>query len=407
MESKTEKTELEHQDREPIHLFIDEQYQQDSVIPVRWCICKRVFEQLREKMVKNPCLLLVVTNSERHQEIVRKVVPLDQMMEYISFGGPGRHRILATVVWKIGAEIKEVRKDLAERRHGNYHYNILDYGGNFKRDLGGFAETWGRWLEDISERRVEVAAEFFAKEPPKWLSKWVNFWFETKPIDQWHFRRRCILAFSIQPPLVLSWIIFVCLLRFLIAAFFVLCGIREINFKPIIQPFGNCTPNLLSKMKRRGYFSSVFFSTKEGESRPCYYWPLTPIFLLLLYSFLYLLFGVGYGASIWQILIIIGLTILGTFGSAVIGYGLYLLVKYLTREYDKDKAREKERIKIQQQIEREKTETRRRIEQKLSPLVCVGAPLKADLKNLPSSKRTVHLRFLGLKRMVCKPFARY
>lgn len=410
MESKTEKTELEHQDKEPIHLFVDERAQQDSVMPVRWCICEEVFDQLKERIVENPCLLLVITNSQ-HKEVCRKLASLDQMMDYVSFRGPGQHRILATIVWEHGKEVRDLKEGFVGKRYGSYRYDdILDRNGNFRQDLGCFGCEGGRWFGKATELEVDVAGEFFAKEPPKWLSKWVNFWFETKPVDQCQFRRRCMLAFSIQPPLVLLLTIFVYSLRFLLVALFLLCGLRQINFKPLFHLFGCPTKQLTRNMKKGRL--SVFFSTKDGDWRPFFFWPLTPIFILFLAGGLYLLLRIWLGVNDWQALIIVGLTVLGIFFVALVVYILYRFSCYLgseikTPEYDYTAYWEKERKKREQKEREEKEKALLRLEKNLLPLVCTGVPLKADLNDLPRSRRTVYLRFLNLKRMVCKPFARY
>lgn len=410
MKTETKKTELEHQDKEPIHLFVDERAQQDSVIPLRWCICKEVFDQLKEQMAENPCLLLVVTSS-RDEEVCRKLVPLDQMMDYVSFGGPGQHRILATIVWEDGKGVRDLKNGFVVKRHGTYRYNdILDWKGNFREDLGRFGrEGGGRWLEKTAELKVDVAGEFFAKEPPKWLRGWTNLWYETSPVDQCQLRRRCILAFSVQPPLVLLWTIFVCSLRFLLVALFLLCGLRRINFDPLFHPLGCRTKQLTWNMKKGRL--SVFFSTKDGDRRPCFFWPLTPIFILSLAGGLYLLLGVWAGVSVWLVLAILGLVVLGLFFGALIVCILYCLGCYLRGKIKTpgyDYRAELERIKKREQKEREEKEKALlMLEKNLLPLVCTGVVLKPDLNDLPWGKRTVYLRFLDLKRMVCKPFARY
>lgn len=365
-------------------------------------------------MVEKPCLLLVVT-SGWHKEVCRKLAPLDQMMDYISFGGPGRHRILATIVWQRGKGVRDLKEGFVRKRYGTYRYDdILDWHGDFRQDFGCFGrKEEGKWLGKVTEFNVEVAPEFFAKEPLEWLSSWVNLWHKGQPVDQCQFRRRFLLAFP-KSLLVLLWIIFVCSLRFLLVALFLLCGLRRINFKPLLHPFG-CDTRELTRAMKKGCLS-VFFSTKKGDWRPFFFWPFAPIFILGLANFSYLILGVFFGVNVWQVLKIVGLTILGLsvyglfFGVLVVDFGGYLLGKIKTPEWESEWKWERERKRAEKREQKELEEKERALltlEKNLLPLVCTGVPLKADLNDLPPSKRTVYLRFLDLKKRACKPFARY
>lgn len=234
-----EARETKGKEKELIHLFTEDLRAGNSVIPLRWCICKEAFETLRSKGVENPHLLIVVVRNDKETE--RKLVPLDQMMDYVYFQNPGSHRILTTIVWEEEDRVSVLKIQLLNQsQYGVYDHYVLDV---LKRDFRRDREDWGDWAGDLRIHRlgqasleVVVSKEFFAPEPAEWLKKWANLWYETKPRDQCQFRRRKIVAFTVQPPLMLAWIILNCALRFLTALFLLLWGKRA-RFKPVLHPF--------------------------------------------------------------------------------------------------------------------------------------------------------------------------
>jgi hypothetical protein len=194
-------------------------------------------------------------------------------------------------------------------------------------------------------------------------------------------------------------------------AFLLLCGIRGVNLSPISHPFSHEIKRVWSNLN-----GSIFFSREYP-----FLAPLTPIFVL---SFL--------GGSV----------VMGWFlktGSSITGYGLggilclflfILLIQFLIllsfyfvevlspilsriarikRRPSKRKPRWKKKEEKQVEMRRikdlsEQAEIREEYEN-LSSVVCTGKPLKPSLDALPKEKRTIYLRFLDLKKKVCKPFA--
>jgi len=79
---------------------------------------------------------------------------------------------------------------------------------------------------------VDLPEEVFADEPPAWEKNWVNFFFSTKAVDQCDFRKRRLLAYTIQPILIVLMLIVRCI------AFlgFLSVGASKLNARPLIHP---------------------------------------------------------------------------------------------------------------------------------------------------------------------------
>jgi hypothetical protein len=64
-------------------------------------------------------------------------------------------------------------------------------------------------LAAIAELKLRVPAEIFAPRPKSWLSrilwKWVNLWHDQEPVDECAYRRRMMIAFTVQPLVMLVY----------------------------------------------------------------------------------------------------------------------------------------------------------------------------------------------------------
>ena len=185
-------TPLEHQDGEIFHLQVKQITSEDSVVTARWCICPDKIQELRESGAKNLHILIVIKPKGGGVE-QRRVIPVEEEMAYLSFLSPGMHTVQATLVWSTG-EAKKMRKRLLKKHTRNeYAAYVLDDEGKLRDDEA----FWNHYQVNAhkvghAEIDIDVPEEFFAKEPPKWLSKWVNFGHKYDPVDQCSFRRRFI-----------------------------------------------------------------------------------------------------------------------------------------------------------------------------------------------------------------------
>lgn len=400
-------------------LFVSETKVQDASIPIRWCLNQKELEELKMRKVKNPHLLLVTVHDK--QEVDRYLIPLDQMLAYIQFHKPGENRILATVVW---CEDSEINQPTSKLRHwflqrsssGGYEQNILkDDGENFLLNLGYFR------LKQQVELIVVVPAELFAKEPPAWEKWWVNLWHETKkPRDQCQYRRRRMLAYSIQPLVVLLFMIVISIFRALAAAVLLFLGKRGVDLKPIIHPFQYQSEDVWGDTE-----DSVFLRNAKGKRQ---HWLISFFSPLVFLIFLAILVGIRF---IFPSLVS-NLTLrwwhypLGTLavmvGIVVVAYALFaflfivdflsrLILKPVEKPWSEQRKVRRERTrKKEEEKELEEAEKRRRKEEQLraelEQLLACDGEFVPRLSALPKEKQTIYLRFQDLKAKVCKPYAR-
>ncbi len=366
----------------------DEGMVQNATIPVRWCVDKNTLEELKKKGVLNPHLLLV--NVAAKTEISRVLVPLEQAMEYIQFQTPGRNIIYATIVWAKNGKSTTLWESFIRRENNRYNTDVLHSDGKFyyTENQEGFSFI----TAEFAEVDVVIPQEIFAKAPPRWLERWVNLWYETKTRDQCHFRKRMIAAFTIQPPLVLLWLILRSLIGIAVAMFWIfLIGTRGINLKPIIHPWRRKLEWVWDGREETIFLRE--WKDKKGKTSlvQFYLLPLIPIVPVILFMVCFLIFAgkLKYTtenavySSLYMSMIITGiLVICGAIIDAISHLISYIPVKPL-------------------EIKRE--EYKRKYDE-FEYLLCDGWLPK--IQDLPPKRRTIHLRFIDLKAKVFKPFAR-
>ena len=359
---------------------------QNANVPVRWCVDKETLEKIQQDGVKNPHILLVTTDGR--YEMTRQLAPLEQVIEYVQFQRPGINKIYATIVWEKSGKYNDLWETYLQKERGRYATSVINYDGNLCRLTGSVEST---------VENVNIPDELFAKELPRWIQKWVNLWFKTRPEDQCCFRRRMITAFTIQPPIVFLWLILRIGFGALAAFFLLLCAMTKINFKPIIHPWRDDVEDIWSDTKERYGGGSIFTrarTNKKGNSYSLWYLsPLTPLYFLL----------IALIVCLWQILeygfVTLGLTIWGTVvavGTSItillIGAAIFKLI-----DYTFENCIRKQLLRFQKQTVS--------ITDYENVLICNG-DLSTDIRALPQKKRTIHLRFQDLKAKVCKPIPR-
>lgn len=368
-----------------VKLFVESTNLHSPVAAIRWCVDKNTINKLKELGKSNPYMLFVVAreNDGEFKKVDHKVVPLDQAMEYLEFHSEGKHRIFGCLVW--GGTKKELTRYLGSF----YHYNgveLVDSEGNFHKPAN-YTHS------DLNFGSVDVVVPdgYFAKEPAAWERWWVNLWYESKPVNQCHFRRRRLLAYSVQPPVILVYVLFKGLVLLGQILLLTLCGIRETKYGAFLHPFTygldwDCVPYEKS---------SVFVKDSSGNDRhPIFFlfMPMVQIVLLVLVGAVKLLLGwlgLSIGSALLWFLAINAIVILATFAVNMMG-GLDKLFPAETEE---------------QRLARKKLELER-LYAEYQDMVCSGVPLQPNVSALPSQRRTFHLRFQEFKSKVCLPFAR-
>lgn len=398
-------------------LFVSETKVQDAVIPIRWCLNRQELEELKEHKAKNPHLLLVIVHDKK--EVDRYLIPLNQMLAYIQFHKPGENQILATVVWSYTGDTSKLRKCFFEPdTSGAYEQKVLNYEGeNLLPDFNCSR------LRHQTEITVIVPAEFFAKEPPAWEKKWVNSWFETKPRDQCQYRRRRMVAYTIQPPSVLLFIVFITIIRTLAASVLLFLGKRGVDLKPIIHPFQYRSYDVWDDTK-----ASVFLRNAKGRRQ---HWLIILFSPLSFLGFLAVLVNIRfifpslvshfnlqwwyYPLGALAVMVGIPVVVYAFFAlsffipNTIISFISKVLRGSMPKSWsERKKARQERAWKEEQKKQSEEAEKKRKKEEQLRVeieqlLVCDGE-FVPKLSALPKEKQTIYLRFQDLKARVCKPY---
>lgn len=374
-----------------IKLFVENTNLHSPVAAIRWCVDRNSINKLKELVVVNPYMFFVIARERdgEFSEVDQRVVPLGQAMEYIEFYSPGNHRIFGCLVWNSGCYRKEkdARENLVSdlRNYRHLYTHLVNSGGSFKKPVYSHPDL------DHGSVDVIVPDGYFAKEPTAWEKWWVNLWYESKPVNQCHFRRRRLLAYSIQPPVILTWILLKTLIMSGEILLLLLCGIRGIKFDALLRPFRygidwDCVPHNKT---------SVFLTDSSGKDRHPILFFFIPMVQLVILVFLGLVkwglswLGLSIGSTLLWLLAINVIVILGIFVVNMLG-GLDKLFPEETKE---------------QKAARRKLELER-LYAEYQDMICSGLALQPSVSSLPSKRRTVYLRFQEFKSKVCLPFAR-
>ena len=402
-----------------LKLIVGDQESGNPTLPVRWCLDRRDLEKLRENEIPLEIvfvLLVVAYEGDYWQD--RQLIPLSQAMTYVGLSHPGRHRLIAKVVspyMNTSKVLKGMRNNIFNRfRSGRYQNEVL----NFDRDemlpqlsYGG-SEVIDEIIEDCNIW-VEVDKGHFAPEPPAWLNHWINFWHEDSLRDQCHLRRRAIMAFTIQPPLVLFWLVMwecVAILMYLISQ--VLMGLRGVSPLLLLHPWETNPKEMFPKQwyNSEKAFNSIYTRNSEGVGQKWRLW-FHPLFLVGLGLTIYNLYRLNL-----LINVVLGLAGLGMFLLVIIIVSAVLMVVggYLFKRFFKEWVADLKRIRQEAKVAAQsavfiKPEARETQYDRVSSfLACSNVPRlgqSATLEALPKEQQTIRLRFLDFKRQVCKPFA--
>lgn len=376
-------------------LITDSTERADATMPLRWCVSKEALGMLQEAGATDPYIFILIQHG--FSETARYLVPLKDEMRFIEFRRPGRNIIHAAIVWehKNGRFLERslMRKD----GYGDYRCSFIEpHPKNFVNGYFVGHETYSDQYQSLGATTldVEVPQNMFAKEPPRWLSAWVNYWFTWAPVDQCHFRRRMLVAFTIQPIAVLVAVIVEFALKFGILLGLAFLGIPG-RWKKLLSPdpgFGDSVSDLYPGK------SSIFFSGPRRWYRP-FLWLISPPALLLAY-----IYHLAHPNVPWSDMLILlcGMAVCWILGELVVESMVWSLKRIiqpaLDRLFDHLRFRTMESIPAR--------EPQRNLVEELSYLACDRTPRVASVKALAPERQTLYLRFQDIKSKVCRPFAR-
>jgi len=171
-----------------------------ATVPIRWWLSKKVLNESVPYYVLFVEQNDVEKGNKYHDHILgrRYVCKFSEAIHYLQIFSPGQHRLMVVVVsGETEEEALDIVKGYLNKRNDNYQ-SSLNWEAAARNQSFGLAST-------VVE--FEVPEELFAKAPKTKFQKlvwdWVNMWHKEDPLDQCSYRRRKIVAFTIQPPVML------------------------------------------------------------------------------------------------------------------------------------------------------------------------------------------------------------
>lgn len=349
-----------------------------------WCADQDLLKKLLDNGITDPQVVIVVaptTNYDISKEY-RKVVPLKDLMTYVELKVAGPNKIWGFVYDTVDLRASRVRDKFLGRNSGQFDTWVLSSDGN------GFSPYHD--YDSSDPISIEVPKQVFAKEPAQWEKTWVNHWFRDKPQDQCDFRRRRLLAYTVQPVAVA--------LDLLVRSVFLLLSTlwlsRGMTFRYLLHPLSYALGDGWDVMEGGSWAIANLPEDEAGgypELTLSYvvrkFWkaPLMPVVLCVgwaLYHFHMLWAAL---LVIWIVLIFLGGVLL--IASGAITHCVDSLGKWLSSQ-------------------KEETAPWYLDQEEIDLVTCnPNMAKRTSIKALPRRHRTVKLRFQDLKSKVCRPFS--
>lgn len=392
----------------------------DAVVQLSWCVSPELIEELKEKGVIHPYLLISVGREKgrRWTEFEYHLVQLDDMIKFLRFERAGAHTIKAIVAYRETASMDICGDDDGDIFSISLR-KVTDEFGRFNKC--GVVRYFYHHTEfndqlcfvgDPVEITVHIEDKFFARKPPAWLWWWVNLWFEKEASNGCQFRKRLFPCILIQTPLLITFYIpLLILLRFTVATAIFLTGQRGVDFKPIFHPFASET-NWIWMDAKKHFFGSFFVYKKDGKERA---WLFR--FLSLQGMFTLLLAGLGAHLAASALINLIhvqaphtsSLKLFAVWAWVLAALSLIMILSgkfenllskvehYIERREEKRFKREDARREKVRSFQEERMNT-------LKSFTCETVNRPLTVEDLPKRKQTVYLRFQKMKAKICKQY---
>jgi hypothetical protein len=379
-------------------------------IPVTWCLDLEGINEIMLGFKTEPTVLLIVAPSGSQylpKRENRYVVPLKDLMTYISFKTPGENRIFAMVFNK---SVKEIRKRfLFKCNNGAYLADVLNYDGSDFADHGDLVYTKYYKLSTIrTVINVNVPEDAFASPPSEWEMNWVLWILADKGTDQCAFRKRRILAYTIQP------FFFACnyLIRIFLTFISASVALRSCTLKFLTSPLQTELSDCLELFHGESFLirnTKLSLPDKDNTIKIIFkiYWHYIRRFIGLIFL-----------PALWMILLpiipIIGLktftslclTTLSLILVAMISLPILMVPSLLVKLLKSFFSKKEESNVVEKSLDKKASKplfTAQDIEYiSCNPIDTQASYVKIEA--LPSAKRTFRLRFQELKSKVCRPF---
>lgn len=381
------KPELTHGDPR-FELRLTETKANVGAIPITWCVDR---DWLFKNSNSDQYVLLCSAPPESGGHVAewRGWAKLSDMMAYVTFYRPGKNRILARVTptrdgvneWMERSRDGSSWMGRAMEFPEGYYSDLEKKNCKYLLTRGLLTRGWIGHNRLWNYIDIDMPPGCFAKEPSNIEKIWVNFFFKNKAVDQCEFRRRRMLAYTVQPLIFLVVALFwavviscVQILNLMIGKWTVWEDFKAFSIDKRVD---------FLKVEKFGPLDWMFVPVPGITTAACVLWRITHLWKWMLII----------PALLLVIPIVIGFLCLGI---ALFDWIYRSIVKRSPRiRAAHAKAREVERLAIQ------KAEL-----EALDLLLCNSGKRIYKLGDLPKNKRTIKLRFQNIKSAVCKPFAR-
>jgi len=368
-------------------------------IAVAWCVDEETIKLLSEENVLEPQVVIVVVPTANYhpRREYRKVVPLQDLMTYLEFRSSGENQIWAFISPK---DKKAVRNEFLTKESGQYKTDILDidgkewglnFAGKYVTAADGVTQDYVRSPKFPAEPvTVNVPTGVFAKEPAKWEKIWVNHWFRDKAIDQCDYRRRRLLAYTLQPIVMLLDVLVYRLLLAIIAVSYLS---RGLCLKYFLHPLTYSVWDAADLLKG-GTWAIAHLPEDEGSDleitfsyvvRKLWKLPLMPVSLLLLW------FMVHFHLILALLIAVLLFLLVSFLAFAITGGAIGDIMDSFWKWWDNKQHPARPWYLDQEELE---------------AITCNPSfQDRTSVSALPAKHRTISLRFQDLKSRVCRPFS--
>lgn len=379
---------------EMLKLITEGQTPNNPTIPIRWCIEPSDRAKLIKFGADNIHILISVAYKNGAED--RQLRPLDEAMTYVSFRFAGKHTIFARLVW--WPDLKQMRSNLLQRSdRWKYQIEVLNYDRNTLLDHFGGVHHKCFDLPAAEPLDIMFGKGFFAKEPPKWVSDWVDGIYTFPSVDSCQFRRRAHFAFLIQP---FIWLILEVFFR-LVALVPLLVGAvllaRNLNPRAVLS--GKPNEVWPKEWVAHRYGRSLWIARDDKGRLKLHRVFVSPLFFLCLGVLMY------YSSISGVVLFLVSFLI--------VFVPLFLVILFALNKIGERVSARKEFKQTPGYLEKVRLEVeenrRRRLDEAYRYLTCPKAneiQKATTIGSLPPERRTLRLRFYDLKRGLCRPYAR-
>lgn len=320
-------------------------------LPLTWSVNKN---WLKKNGADWDILFSTVSFDDDRKTEWRSKCKLTDLVHYVKFLRPGKNRIFAIIPCGYS---ESVSKYWDSRINGHFEWDIIGQKDGEPHIRDCYINEKSTHLD------VDLPEEVFADEPPVWEKRWVNFFFSTKAVDQCDFRKRRLLAYTIQPILIVLMLIVRCI-AFLV---FLSVGASKLNARPLIHPNEH-----ISDIWEESNEPWILKKTAHTNFAPmglCIMF--SPASVVLTFILCWLTMNIP--TTICALIPLVGM-----FGLIVIAAIMGLIITIMD---------EKEHNEIS-----------------TNDIDYLSAKKINTIQDLPKEKQTIQLKFTGIKSRICAPY---